>query len=88
MVRWHDDIGIELFPERPDDALIESHPALKDDRRLDIFTGADIAEVITHQRPAETVNDIFHLMSRLLLVHHVRLGENGATPVYGDRRFG
>ncbi len=76
----HDDFGFQLFRQRPDDALVESHPALEHHRRPDVLAGTDVAEVVARQRPAQAVNNIIDGVAHLLLVHHVRLREDGAAP--------
>src|SRR4030042_474631 len=84
VVGRHDDIRLKLLPQRPDDAPVESDASLEHHRRLYFLARTDIAEVIAHQRPAETVNNVFHIVSHLLLMHHVRLGENGTAAGHAD----
>ena len=52
MVGRDDYIGFKLLPQRPDNPLIKGNPTLKHDGGLYILTGADIAQIVTHQSAA------------------------------------
>ncbi len=75
----------QFLLNRCPDSLVCSNASLKDNGREDLFSPADVVEIIPDQRVTEPGHNILNRMADLLLVDHVCLSKNRAPSCNPDR---
>jgi hypothetical protein len=85
MMGGHDNLRVQGIDQGLNYTFIEGHTPLKHYRGYNIPAQAHIVQIIAHQGLTQAPEDIIQTMPHLLLVHHIRFGEDRAPPADAHR---